>query len=229
MGIAKTPRCPSPASIRISAEDHFGLKCAVENDWVSRYGTAALAIVVVGLVCWAATTWIPHNPVDTGGVRPVDGLTIFAVFFVAALAIERLLEPLSNAMLPRATRTQDARDAMKQAGKAATEYLDQTAEAASADQNQPGGAEGDGEVDAGDAPTATEPYRPEGGDNRPATARPTASASSVQSDPADSANHAIRKAAKAMEALSVRQLQRTTAFWAIATCLGMLMAAAMNL
>ena len=40
---------------------------------------------------------------------------------------------------------------------------------------------------------------------------------------------AVRLAEIATEALSVSQLQRTTVFWALATCLGMLVAAAMNL
>jgi hypothetical protein len=40
---------------------------------------------------------------------------------------------------------------------------------------------------------------------------------------------AVRLAEIATEALSVRQLQRTTVFWALATRLGMLVAAATNL
>ena len=39
---------------------------------------------------------------------PVDGMTIFAVFFVAATAIERLLEPFASALLPKDDKVEDA-------------------------------------------------------------------------------------------------------------------------
>jgi hypothetical protein len=215
------------SSVRIPAVDHFGLKSAIENNWVGRYGTAAAAFALVGLVCWAATRWIAHPAPDTGAVRSVDGLTIFAVFFVAALAIERLLEPLSNAMLPRAERTMNAQDAMRQAKKAAADYRD------SLDQDDPDvdtkAVESEGTATTRAHAAHTEHESPENDGNRVVPDAPSPTASQNKTDPADDANNAIRKAAKAMEALSVRQLQRTTVFWAIATCLAMLMAAVMNL
>lgn len=160
------------------------LKCATTNFWLRRYGTAAAAVLLVAAVCWAATIWVPHPAADIDSAKPVEGLTIFAVFFVAALAIERLLEPLSNALLPKAELAKGAHDAMKDARSKAVEYH------RAADHRD------DGAV--------------------------------AEADPAE-ANTAIQTAAAAVEALSVRELQRATAFWAIATCLGMLVAAAMNL
>jgi hypothetical protein len=56
-----------------------------------------LAFVLVGVAWWVATNVI-HDPdfePDAAVGTPVEGLTIFAVFFVAASAIERLIEPLT--------------------------------------------------------------------------------------------------------------------------------------
>ena len=178
------------SSVGNGPQDCSELKCASKNYWLRRYGTAAAALLLVAVVCWAVTRWVPHPASEIDAVRPVDGLTIFAVFFVAALAIERLLEPVSNALLPKAHLAKGAHDAMKEAKDEAVEYLDRTAAA-------------DGTAVAAASPVA-------------------------EADPAD-ANDAIGRAAEAVEALSVRQLQRATLFWAFATCLGMLMAAAMNL
>jgi hypothetical protein len=210
------------SSIHWQAEDHFGLKCGVANDGKRRYGTAALAILLVGLVCWAATKWIPHPAVSIGAVAgPVDGLTIFAVFFVAALAIERLLEPLSNAMLPRAELASNAHQAWTHAGRVASHYVDHASEQAGGDEDNSGG----------DDNTTT----PKGAVPTPVTETTVRSARAEppendNEDPAaKTANDAIQRAAVATEALSVRGLQRATAFWALATCLGMLVAAAMNL
>lgn len=47
--------------------------------------------------------------------------------------------------------------------------------------------------------------------------------------PATEANDKIENAAEKAEALSVRELLRTTTFWVIATCLGMVIAARMKL
>lgn len=175
------------SSVDVHHRGCSALECATKNFWLQRYGTAAAAIILVGLVCWAANRWIPHAPVQISSAKPVDGLTIFAVFFVAALAIERLLEPLSNALLPKAPLAKDAHDALKQAGSKASDYLDRAAEETSS------------------------------------------TASSPEAGSISAANTAIDAAASAVERLNVRQLQRATAFWAIATCLGILVAAAMNL
>jgi hypothetical protein len=176
------------SSVDVHHRGCSALECATKNFWLQRYGTATAAIFLVGLVCWAANRWIPHATVQISSAKPVDGLTIFAVFFVAALAIERLLEPLSNALLPRAPLAKEAHDALKQAGHKASEYLDRA---------------------AADTTSST--------------------VSSPEVGSISAANTAIDDAASAVERLNVRQLQRATAFWVIATCLGILVAAAMNL
>jgi hypothetical protein len=53
------------------------------------------------------------------GTTPVltDGLTIFAVFYVAAQAIERLLEPFSGVLLPKDEAKADAAEATSNAKK----------------------------------------------------------------------------------------------------------------
>jgi hypothetical protein len=61
---------------------------------------SAMAVVVIAAV--VATLFIKDPGFSTRGEpRPVDGLTIFAVFFVAAEAIERLLEPFASWIDPK--------------------------------------------------------------------------------------------------------------------------------
>ncbi|HEY5785970.1 MAG TPA: hypothetical protein VIT65_14450 [Microlunatus sp.] len=58
---------------------------------------ALIALVVVGGCVWLASFVFPH-PAYPPSVTPasaVEGLTIFAVFFVGAQALERLLEPVA--------------------------------------------------------------------------------------------------------------------------------------
>src|SRR6476620_8491271 len=57
-----------------------------------------LAFIAVATAVAIAAFLIPGQPSEfpiTKSVAPVEGLTIFAVFFVGAQAIERLLEPFS--------------------------------------------------------------------------------------------------------------------------------------
>jgi hypothetical protein len=83
-----------------------------------RYWIAGLAIVVVGIACAAVSLTIGRSATSpTAHDKPLDGLTIFAVFFVAALTIEGLLEPLSSAMLPKADKKRQAEDAETEAGQ----------------------------------------------------------------------------------------------------------------
>jgi hypothetical protein len=218
------------SSVANHPQECSALKCATENYWLRRYGTAAVAILLVAVVCSVATRWVPHPAVEIGSVRPVDGLTIFAAFFVTALAIERLVEPLSNALLPKAQLTKNAHEAMKQARSTTVEYLDRAAEQSGADERN-----SDLKVEVPPREAATQAaagvtkraQRDDGNDRPPVTTASTAPSKS-EADPAE-ANAAIQDAAAAVEALNVRQLQRATVFWAIATCLGMLVAAAMNL
>lgn len=56
-----------------------------------------LAFVIVAIAWWVATNVIHDPGYDPSAAvgAPVEGLTIFAVFFVTASAIERLIEPLT--------------------------------------------------------------------------------------------------------------------------------------
>src|ERR687888_425080 len=51
--------------------------------------------------------------------QPKDGLTILAVFFVAAQALERLLEPLSGLLLPKSRLEDDYQTALGEAERLA--------------------------------------------------------------------------------------------------------------
>lgn len=60
------------------------------------------AIGAVALAALVAILFIKDPGFSTRGEpRPVDGITIFAVFFVAAQAIERLLEPIASWIDPK--------------------------------------------------------------------------------------------------------------------------------
>ena len=79
---------------------------------------AAIAVVILALWIIVKTVDDPTFVQGTAPAAPVEGLTIFAVFFVAAAAIERLIEPLSK-MLPSATDSKATADtAVAEAGKA---------------------------------------------------------------------------------------------------------------
>jgi hypothetical protein len=56
-----------------------------------------VAFLLVGVAWWFAVNGIHDAPFGSTPVRtPVEGLTIFGVFFVGAQAIERFLEPLTK-------------------------------------------------------------------------------------------------------------------------------------
>ena len=101
----------------IETEDLSGLEPQKCHQAYWRWGIALAGVGAVLLVWWFLETHFTHPPaVATGSAVPVDGLTIFAVFFVAALAIERLLEPFSDAILPTATSEMQAGTALRKAG-----------------------------------------------------------------------------------------------------------------
>lgn len=54
---------------------------------------------------------------------PVEGLTIFAVFYVAAQAIERLLEPISSVLLPKDEKEIEAKETKTAAVAAVNQAL----------------------------------------------------------------------------------------------------------
>ncbi len=113
---------PAPVDIQKAAAENR-LPASHQNpNWKLRAVVAvvALASVFVGLA--VLTSWI-HDPTygRTGPAptapTPVDGLTIFAVFFVAAAAIERLLEPVAGAILDKKAAQDEAKKAVEDAGK----------------------------------------------------------------------------------------------------------------
>jgi hypothetical protein len=92
------------------------------NGWLRLAIVAASIIAVV--VGWLITVHYTHDPaIKFGSAVPkaLDGLTIFAVFFVAAAAIERLLEPISGLLPDKADLKQEADDQKAKAGKALTQ------------------------------------------------------------------------------------------------------------
>lgn len=96
-----------------------------------RWSLAALGAVVIGLLL---LNWQTEDPdfVTRAVPAPMEGLTIFAMFFVAAQAIERLLEPLSMVLLPKTDKSDEA---AKKADEAASK-VDQW-EAASEPEREP--------------------------------------------------------------------------------------------
>ncbi|WP_285029634.1 hypothetical protein [Mycolicibacterium sp. lyk4-40-TYG-92] len=175
----------------IETEDLSGLEPQKCHRAFGRWGIALGGVGTVLLLCWFLDAHFAHPAVvATGSAVPVDGLTIFAVFFVAALAIERLLEPFSDAILPTATSEMEAGTALKKAGAQTAAFVHSRAQRRQADT---GDSSSDGDADTNEV------------------------------------TQAIKSAATKAEKLSVRQLARTTAFWVIATCAGMVVAASMNL
>ncbi|WP_148616057.1 hypothetical protein [Nocardioides rubriscoriae] len=103
-----------------------GLQPGVGTSSLSWEMRALWATLATGTIVAAAL--IANKVFDDAGFvpgtgnKPVDGMTIFAVFFVGATAIERLLEPLSSAILPQETKKQVA-GAKKDAAQDVTHEL----------------------------------------------------------------------------------------------------------
>jgi hypothetical protein len=83
---------------------------------------AAASLGLIALVSFLVLTFV-DDPGFTARARPpapVEGLTIFAVFFVGALAVERLLEPIAGILLPKAEKSAEVEEkASTAAGKIA--------------------------------------------------------------------------------------------------------------
>jgi hypothetical protein len=242
----------SPLGIRrlpaIATTDLQDVKGYTAHHKGSRYSVAIIAIMVVGIACAAVSLTIARDStVPTANDKPVDGLTIFAVFFVAALAIERLLEPLSNAMLPKGDKKRQADNAKTEAGQemlslgaarndhhrliaVCHEYQagEIDAEQARQELSDFGGYNDDAALNA--ATRALDQAKTNGAasdaDAKAALQRVVHAAAKPS---ADTATKKVKAAAESAEALSVRELLRTTTFWVIATCLGMIIAAMMKL
>jgi hypothetical protein len=65
--------------------------------------TAVLSMALVVLGALLFDGWLPDSAFGQAPAQPLEGVTIFAVFFVAAQALERLMEPLSKVILPKET------------------------------------------------------------------------------------------------------------------------------
>lgn len=238
---------PRSATV-LPAEASPPLKGTVVSFTGCRYGIAGAALLLVAIACLVISLTIGRNAVIGDSARPVDGLTIFAVFFVAALGIERLLEPLSNALLPKADAQRGADEATKEAGQAIElnkTHADATLLPMLADKSALGELDDaqvkaeltdlvqKGHVSPRAAQVVFMDMNQSEGDNKTDTAdKPNPTATALEKAATtlhENAETKLKAASAAAEALSVRQLARTTVFWTIATCLGMLAAAAMDL
>ncbi len=87
------------------AQAHTPAPQTAPYPWPLALLVAAAALVAIGLSLWAITSFLPDGQYDgvkaavLGGPAAAGTLSMFATFYVAAQAIERLLEPLSNALL----------------------------------------------------------------------------------------------------------------------------------
>ena len=112
------------AAVQARAPAHEGAGHAppaetAQTRWWLRLVIALAAIAAV-LAAWAVTVRFTHDPaVDFGSLmpKPVSGTTIFAVFFVAAAAIERFLEPISGLLPDKSDLRQETHDAKARAGR----------------------------------------------------------------------------------------------------------------
>ncbi|HEV7721846.1 MAG TPA: hypothetical protein VGO60_11200 [Iamia sp.] len=99
-----------------------GNEATVPPHWGHVLLRLAATIVAFGIVYFVWRLAIDHIAYDKDALRaavkdPVEGLTIFAVFFVAAAGIERLLEPLAALVTAfggsREAKVEAAEDAVK--------------------------------------------------------------------------------------------------------------------
>jgi ElaB/YqjD/DUF883 family membrane-anchored ribosome-binding protein len=88
----------------------------------------AIVLVVAGVSVFLGLLLIVSTIKDStfgqngSPVSPIDGLTIFAVFFVAAFAIERLLEPLSALLISKQDVSDDPSTSMNAAKEATLSF-----------------------------------------------------------------------------------------------------------
>ena len=123
MGVTVTPESvlrpapTSPAAVGAVPDGVAPATGASDTSFRVTVSVASLAAVVIG--CVVMTLVFADD--DFGSARsaaPMEGLTIFAVFFVAATAVERLLEPIAGWLLPKQSKETEAEAAKSEAGKA---------------------------------------------------------------------------------------------------------------
>jgi hypothetical protein len=107
--------------------------CRVDGDSRKRAIVMFSAGISVLAALWLIVTTIkdPTYPRTVTSNGPIDGLTIFAIFFVAAFAIERLLQPLSMLLIPKqktaddiSTSRDEAKDSIMRFGDAVKTLAD---------------------------------------------------------------------------------------------------------
>lgn len=191
------------------------VKGATAHNGARRLGVALAGMALVAGACVGLRYTLLDAAIPAAPTTPIDGLTIFAVFFVAALSLERLLEPLSSALLPNAEKIKHAESAKEEAGEAMLELITKTRDIGSSV-----GPSREGRPEVGN------PARSVIVEEKGQTAGNSKSAPEIDQA---SAIEAMKTWAETAEAVSVREMERTVSFWAIATCAGMVVAAAMKL
>ena len=89
---------PSPAGVEPSAVAEVPTVGATKKNSRPAVWAVVLAFAAVGVAWWIAVNAI-HDPAfgtAKSELKVIEGLSIFAAFFVAALGLERLLEPLTR-------------------------------------------------------------------------------------------------------------------------------------
>jgi ABC-type nickel/cobalt efflux system permease component RcnA len=222
------------------------VKGQTKDHKLCRWLIALAALIVVGAVCTIVSLTIARNASIEESNGPIDGLTVFAVFFVAALGIERLLEPLSNAILPTANHQRNVDTAKAEAGHAIlalgaaqSDYeplvnLASKFEADAIDTDQLRSelrslAESETNCSQAVADALTEIETVNAPDEAKRREVILEKLREAANKPRRATEDKLLAAADSAEALSVRQLARTTTFWTLATCLGMVVAATMEL
>jgi hypothetical protein len=113
---------PDPSSLHASVSDAAADKTASARYRWERPLVAALAFAAVfGTLPIVIAAISDPRYAHTSPATPAQGLTIFAVFFVAAAAIERLLEPLASLLPDAGELTSQAHAKTVAAGKALVE------------------------------------------------------------------------------------------------------------
>lgn len=114
------PREPAAPSAPAAPRKPVESAGASNSSWWLR-PLIALAAIAAVLIGWAIIVRVTHDPstnFSTFMPKPVNGTTIFAVFFVTAAAIERFLEPIAGLLPDKSDLRKDAQTAKVNAGMA---------------------------------------------------------------------------------------------------------------
>jgi hypothetical protein len=116
MAIARIPETDGTGKAVAAAADPPGGDTLDQSSWIQRAMASApvplwalliaLALLTAGLIA----SWLVYVGVAPNDFTPSSNYTAFAGLFVAALAIERLLEPFSGYFAPSLEQTEQLRD-----------------------------------------------------------------------------------------------------------------------